>query len=133
MKASNLLRTLVACGIGAVSFASFAADDMAGMNMQGMSKDMPSMNMHDMHKEMPMASNGKQISLTKAEIKEIDPKSGMITLHHEPLDNMGMPGMVMAFKAGEPKMLTQFHAGDQVRVRVEPVNGKATIVKIVKQ
>lgn len=129
MKAPSLIRTALACA--ALAFASsgaFAADSMAGMNMQ----HMPSM---PAAKEKPMASASatQQPVLSNAVIQQIDSATGMITLNHAALDNMGMPAMMMAFKAGEPSMLTQFHVGDKVRVRVEPVNGKATIVTLVKQ
>ena len=123
MKTSFLNRIALACAASAFALSAIAADNMAGMNIQGAAAT----------KEKPMAASAKTPALTNAVIKEIDAKTGMITLHHEALENMGMPAMIMAFKAGEPSMLTQFHVGDKVRVRIEPVNSKATIVTLVKQ
>jgi len=69
-------------------------------------------------------------ALTAGTIKKIDPAAGKITLAHGPLTNLGMPGMTMAFKAREPKMLVGFKEGEQVRFRAEDVGGALVIVHI---
>jgi Cu/Ag efflux protein CusF len=76
------------------------------------------------------ASNAK---LTDAEVKEIDAGRRLVTLKHGALDNIGMPPMTMAFKAGDAVMIPSLHVGDKVRVRVENVNGTLTIVKLMKR
>ncbi|WP_176157173.1 copper-binding protein [Burkholderia multivorans] len=92
---------------------SAAADDMADM------KDgQPTMSAQD-------------AALTDAEVTRIDADSGMVTLKHGALRNVGMPPMTMAFKAANPGMLAGVHVGDHVKVRVERVNGTLTIVKLV--
>lgn len=111
--------TYVALVIGA-AFSVFAvqqsavADDMAGMKMS------------------PAAVSSKS-ALTDAEIRKIDPASGMVTLKHGALENVGMPPMTMAFKARDAAMLKQAHEGDKVKVRVENVGGTMTIVTMQKQ
>jgi Cu/Ag efflux protein CusF len=72
-------------------------------------------------------------ALTDAEIRKVDPASGMVTLKHGVLENVGMPPMTMAFKAGDAAMLKQAHEGDKVKVRVENVGGTMTIVTMQKQ
>ncbi|MFP3552571.1 copper-binding protein [Paraburkholderia sp. SIMBA_049] len=93
---------------------AFAGDDMAGMNMSA-----------------PSAST--KSALTDAEVKKVDPETGMVTLKHGALENVGMPPMTMAFKAKDPAMVKQVHEGDKVKVRVESVNGMLTIVKMEKR
>lgn len=102
----------------AISQSVLADDDMAGMKMSAGSMS-------------PAASS--QSTLTDAEIRKVDPASGMITLKHGALKNVGMPAMTMAFKAKDAAMLKQAHEGDKVKVRVEDVGGTMTIVTMQKQ
>jgi Cu/Ag efflux protein CusF len=72
-------------------------------------------------------------ALTDAEVKKVDAETGMVTLKHGALENVGMPPMTMAFKAKDAAMVRQVKEGDKVKVRVENVNGTLTIVKLEKQ
>jgi Cu/Ag efflux protein CusF len=100
-----------------VAAPAFAGDDMAGMNMSKPSTSMASSN----------------TPLTDAEVRKVDAATGMVTLKHGALENVGMPPMTMAFKAKDAAMVKQVHEGDKVKVRVENVNGTLTIVKLEKQ
>jgi Cu/Ag efflux protein CusF len=97
---------------------SAVADDMAGMKMNG---------------TMTSPAVSSKTALTDAEVKKIDTASGMVTLKHGALQNVGMPAMTMAFKAKDAAMLKQAHEGDKVKVRVEDVAGTMTIVTMQKQ
>jgi Cu/Ag efflux protein CusF len=108
----------VLCATCAFAGAALAADDMAGMKMNTDSMD---------------ASAPAKGALTDAVVKEVDPSTGLITLQHGALDNIGMPAMTMAFKAKNAAMVKHAHEGDKVKVRVENVNGTPTIVKMEKQ
>jgi Cu(I)/Ag(I) efflux system periplasmic protein CusF len=112
--------TCIALALGA-AFAvsqSAVADDMAGMKMSS--------------NAMSPAASSKS-TLTDAEIRKVDTASGMVTLKHGALENVGMPPMTMAFKAKDAAMLKQAHEGDKVKVRVENVSGTMTIVTMQKQ
>ncbi|SMG55130.1 copper-binding protein [Paraburkholderia susongensis] len=101
-----------------VAEPAFAGDDMAGMNMSA----------------TPSATKAASNSaLTDAEVKKIDVATGMVTLKHGALENVGMPPMTMAFKAKDTAMVKRIHEGDKVKVRVENVDGTLTIVKLEKQ
>ncbi|MEM5366292.1 copper-binding protein [Paraburkholderia azotifigens] len=101
-----------------VTAPAFAGDDMAGMSMSG----------------KPSATKASASSaLTDAEVKNVDTASGMVTLKHGALENVGMPPMTMAFKAKDAAMARRVHEGDKVKVRVENVNGMLTIMKMEKQ
>jgi Cu/Ag efflux protein CusF len=101
-----------------VAAPAFAGDDMAGMNMT----------------MKPSASKtSSNAALTDAEVRKVDAETGMVTLKHGALENVGMPPMTMAFKAKNAAMVKQVHEGDKVKVRVEDVNGTLTIVKLEKQ
>jgi len=114
----KLIVTSVAlCAIGTFAAPAFAGDDMARMNMSKPSASKASSN----------------TALTEAEVRKVDPATGMVTLKHGALENVGMPPMTMAFKAKDAAMVKQVHEGDKVKVRVEDVNGTLTIVKLEKQ
>ncbi len=76
-----------------VATPAFAGDDMAGMNMS----------------IKPSATKTSSNSaLTDAEVKKVDPATGMVTLKHGALENVGMPPMTMAFKAKDAAMSSRF-------------------------
>ncbi|MEZ0600839.1 copper-binding protein [Paraburkholderia sp. IW21] len=114
------MKTLIVAlaALGAIAAApAFAGDDMAGMNMSA----------------KPAASmESSNAALTDAEVRKVDPASGMITLKHGALRNVGMPAMTMAFKAKDASMVKRIHEGDKVKVRIEDVDGTMTIVKLEK-
>ena len=99
-----------------IAAPAFAGNDMAGMNMSTKAS------------AMKVSSN----ALTEAEVKKVDASTGMVTLKHGALENVGMPPMTMAFKAKDATMVKQVHEGDKVKVRVENVDGTLTIVKLEK-
>ena len=78
------------------------------------------------------SKTSSKTALTDAEVRNVDPETGMVTLKHGALDNVGMPPMTMAFKAKDAAMVKQVHEGDKVKVRVENVDGTLTIVKLEK-
>lgn len=113
-------KLIVASAACATVFAApaFAGDDMAGMNMSA---------------KPSAAKASSKTALTDAEVKKVDEATGMVTLKHGALENVGMPPMTMAFKAKDAAMLKQVHEGDKVKVRVENVDGNMTIVRLEKQ
>lgn len=106
---------VVSCAMAIVATSALASGDMSGMKSADTTMSVP------------------DTKLTDAEVKEIDAGRQLVTLTHGALDNIGMPSMTMAFKAGDAAMIPSLHVGDRVRVRVENVNGTLTIVKLVKR
>ena len=122
---TKLTYVAFAMGVAVAVFAvqqSAVADDMAGMKMSSGAMSSGA-----------MSPSPSKSALTDAEIRKIDPVSGMVTLKHGALENVGMPAMTMAFKARDAAMLKQAHEGDKVKVRVENVSGTMTIVTMQKQ
>ncbi|ADG20930.1 conserved hypothetical protein (plasmid) [Paraburkholderia atlantica] len=112
-----IIVSAVFCAASAFGGAALAADQMAGMMKTGAMD----------------AASSKDAALTDAEVKKVDPSTGMLTLKHGALKNVGMPPMTMAFKAKDTAMVKQVKEGEKVKVRVESVNGTLTIVKLEKQ
>lgn len=105
--------------LGAIVAApAFAGDDMTGMNMSA---------------KPSSSKTSSNTALSDAEVRKVDAETGMVTLKHGALTNVGMPPMTMAFKAKDAAMVKQVHEGDKVKVRVEDVNGTLTIVKLERQ
>ncbi|WP_206997200.1 copper-binding protein [Trinickia mobilis] len=112
------MKKLIVASVALAAFVAapaFAADDMAGMNMS-----------------TPASKASSTSALSDAEVKKVDPATGMITLKHGALENVGMPPMTMAYKAKDASMVKQVHEGDKVKIRVENLNGTPTIVKLEK-
>jgi Cu(I)/Ag(I) efflux system protein CusF len=101
-----------------LSSAALAADDMAAMKMNSGATN---------------AGAPNSAALTDAVVKKVDPATGMVTLQHGELKNIGMSAMTMAYKAKDASMVKQAREGEKVKVRVENVDGTLTIVKLLKQ
>lgn len=106
------------CTVFTVSHPALAADGMAGMKMDAGA--------------MGSAAPDKS-ALTEAIVKKVDSSTGMVTLEHGALANVGMPAMTMAFKVKDAAMVKQAKEGERVKVRIENIDGTMTIVKLVKQ
>lgn len=104
--------TLALALVSLAAPAAFAADDHAG------------------HGAMAMAPAASQAKLSDGVVKKVDKGSGKITLSHGPLENLGMPGMTMAFAVRDAAWLDRFRVGDQVRFLAEMVNGAYTVVRL---
>lgn len=110
---------LVSIATGCVlvfSTASYAAGDMAGMDMGGNAKQ--------------GASATREMS--HGEIRKVDAAAGKLTIKHGPLENLGMDAMTMVFKVKDPAMLTQVKAGDKIDFVAEDVDGALTVVELRK-
>ncbi|VWB90511.1 RND transporter [Burkholderia arboris] len=100
----------------AFSAASYAAGDMAGMDMSGAAKQ----------------GADAAHCMSHGEIRKVDTAAGKLTIKHGPLENLGMDGMTMAFKVKDPAMLSQVKAGDKIDFVAEDVNGALTVVELKK-
>jgi Cu/Ag efflux protein CusF len=113
-----IIVSTVFCTATAFAGAARAADEMAGMQMKTSAMD---------------AASSTDTALTDAVVKKVDPSTGMVTLQHGELKNIGMSAMTMAYKAKDASMVKRAKEGEKVKVRVESVNGTLTIMKLDKQ
>ncbi|NGM88516.1 copper-binding protein [Parapusillimonas sp. SGNA-6] len=65
-------------------------------------------------------------------VKKVDRQTGMVSLEHGELKNVGMPAMTMAYKAKDAAMVEQAKAGEKVKFRLENLNGTYTITTLTK-
>lgn len=85
---------------------------------------------HDHHgkpdptKSTPVAADAE---MTNAEVRKVDKDSKKITLKHEAIKSLDMPGMTMVFQVKDAALLDKAQAGDKVRVKIIQ-EGKAYVV-----
>jgi Cu(I)/Ag(I) efflux system protein CusF len=113
---SPLVNTLIL----SAGLAMVTANATAQMQMQE----------HGQHGAMQAASQDDPAALSQGEVKKVDKDTGKLTVKHGPLNNLNMPGMTMTFKVQDPAMLDQLKVGDQIRFRVESLNGTYTVTKL---
>ena len=82
---------------------------------------------------VPAASGATPMSageMTGGEVRKIDKENKKITLKHEEIKNLEMPGMTMVFQVKDPALLDMLKAGDQVMFRAEKAGGSLVVTEI---
>jgi Cu(I)/Ag(I) efflux system protein CusF len=76
------------------------------------------------------APAAQQTAMTNGVVKRVDKSTGSVTIAHEALTNLGMPGMTMTFLVKDRAWLDGMKAGSRIRFVAENVNGDLTIVAL---
>lgn len=124
----NKLMTLsitasLAFGLGAVAYAAADMQMDASMNPGG------DMNNGITVGSIKSAASG-DTALADGVVQKVDRQSGMITIQHGELKNVGMPPMTMAYKAKDAEMANRTKEGEKVKFRLENINDVFTITKL---
>ena len=80
---------------------------------------------------VPVIADG-DLPHVAGEVKRVKPGSGKITIKHEAIPNLDMPGMSMVFRTEDGTDISQFKKGDKVLFTVVEKDGKMVIVTIEK-
>jgi Cu/Ag efflux protein CusF len=80
--------------------------------------------MHNSGMAMAMAK------MSEGTVKNVDRLASKITIAHGPLENLGMPGMTMAFAVKDKARLDQLKAGDKVRFVAADMGGTLTVTDL---
>ena len=91
---------------------------------------LPGAQAQEEHAHHDMAASAAPAAMSTGEVVKVDKEAGKITLRHGPLENLGMPGMTMAFRVAQPGMLEQVKPGDQVRFVADKTAGALTITTL---
>jgi Cu/Ag efflux protein CusF len=67
---------------------------------------------------------------TKGVVKKVDAKTEKVTIKHEDLKNLGMPGMTMVFSVADKSMLDKLKQGKAIEFVADRVNGKLTVTEV---
>lgn len=90
---------------------------------------------HQSHEPTPsVASESQDNKYTPSIIKKIDKENGKITLKHEQIKNLDMPGMTMVFKLklADMSVVDKLSVGDNVKVFFDKVNEGFVVKEIIK-
>lgn len=68
------------------------------------------------------------LPMVEGEIRKLKP--GKITIRHEEIPNLDMPGMTMVFRIDDDAKVAEMKKGDKVNFTVEERDGKMYIVAI---
>jgi Cu(I)/Ag(I) efflux system periplasmic protein CusF len=77
------------------------------------------------------AAATSEVDLTNAEVRKVDKDAKKITLKHEEIKNLDMPGMTMVFQVKDAALLDKTKPGDKVKFKVIK-EGNAYIVTEIK-
>jgi Cu(I)/Ag(I) efflux system periplasmic protein CusF len=79
-----------------------------------------------------LAQNTRATSapMVGGEVRKVDKEAGKITLKHDAIPNLEMPGMTMVFRVKDPAMLDKVKPGDKVRFAADKVGGAITVTQI---
>ena len=72
----------------------------------------------------------KEVPFVKAETIKVDAVAGKVTLKHEHIPNLDMPGMTMVFPVASKTLLNGVKKGDHLRVKIEAVKGQAIVTAL---
>jgi len=67
---------------------------------------------------------------TKGVVKKVDEKAGKVTIKHEDLKNLDMPGMTMVFSVADKSMLDKLKEGKKIEFVANRVKGKLTVTEV---
>ncbi|MDZ4084619.1 MAG: copper-binding protein [Bdellovibrionales bacterium] len=70
--------------------------------------------------------------LVKGLVRKIDVAGARISLKHEEIPNLSMPGMTMSFVVQDPTDLIGLAVGDNVEFAADEINGEITVLWIAK-
>lgn len=77
-----------------------------------------------------VATGAFSAEFTKGKVKKLDEKAGKVTLIHEDLKNLDMPGMTMVFRIGDGVDAGKLKAGSDIEFVADRVDGKLTVTEV---
>lgn len=79
---------------------------------------------------LPTAAAAATSTLTRGEIRAIDPDNQRLTIRHGDIENLGMPGMTMVFKVKPPATIDNLKPGDKIRFHAEREAGNLIVTEV---
>ncbi|MES2280124.1 MAG: copper-binding protein [Pseudomonadota bacterium] len=77
-----------------------------------------------------VAASPAPVKLTVGEVRKVDLEQGKLTIKHEALENLDMPGMTMVFKASDANLIKDVKQGDKILFRAEKTEAGFMIVRL---
>ncbi len=73
-----------------------------------------------------------KLPLVKGIVRKIDMVNGLVSIKHETIPNLEMPGMTMTFLVEDPASLSGLAIGDKVLFSAAEINGELAVITIEK-
>lgn len=73
------------------------------------------------------------LPIVKGLVRKIDLTSNRISIKHEAIPNLDMPGMTMSFLVQDPKFLNGLSVGDNINFTADEVDGELTVLWLEKR
>jgi Cu(I)/Ag(I) efflux system periplasmic protein CusF len=73
---------------------------------------------------------GDPAALADGVVLSVERTAANVTISHGPIPNLGMPGMTMGFRVGDPALLERIKPGDKVKFHADVVGGEFTVMTI---
>ena len=129
MKPSVALSLILALSVAVPAVSHSQSDAMKGMDMKDM--DMKGMDMKGMDMGKQPAAGAQATHKATGVVKKADPKSGTVTLAHEPIKSLNWSAMTMTFAVKDKAMLDKLQPGKKVEVEFMQ-QGKDYVITGVK-
>lgn len=71
-----------------------------------------------------------EADMTNAEVRKVDKEAKKITLKHEDIKSLDMPGMTMVFQVKDAVLLDKAKAGDKIKFKVIKDGGAYVVTDI---
>jgi Cu(I)/Ag(I) efflux system periplasmic protein CusF len=84
----------------------------------------------DANRDATKATTPSHADMTNAEVRKVDKDAKKITLKHEAIKNLDMPGMTMVFQVNDATLLDKTKVGDKVKFRVIKEGGAYLVTEI---
>jgi len=68
--------------------------------------------------------------MVNGEVRKVDKGAGKITLKHDPIPNLEMPGMTMVFRVKDPSVLDRLKEGDKIKFAADKIDGALTVTEV---
>jgi Cu(I)/Ag(I) efflux system protein CusF len=80
-----------------------------------------------------LSATAQNTPKVNGEIRKVDTAAGKVTIHHEDIPNLDMPGMTMVFRASPPTMLNNVKSGDHIQFTADRIDGVLTVTSIQRE
>ena len=77
-----------------------------------------------------VSTAGASLTYTDGVVKRVDKAGGRLTIAHDPIVNLDMPRMTMAFRVKDAAWLERVKEGDRIRFAAENPQGVLTVVAL---
>ena len=68
--------------------------------------------------------------MVNGEVRKVDKSAGKITLKHDAIPNLEMPGMTMVFRVKDPSVLDRLREGDKIKFAADKIDGALTVTEV---